>query len=62
MYLSPVQIGGMKLEDELARIFAASDRNNMQPTIDALKPVEKAHPNSPRVLHEVGGAYDTAGE
>ena len=33
----------------------------MQPTIDALLPILAAHPDHARVLYEVGGAYDTAG-
>ena len=50
------------LDEELDRIFAARDRSNMRPTIDALLPVYDAHPTHPRVLYEVGGAYDTAGD
>lgn len=52
----------MPLDDELDRIFAARDRNDMQPTIDALVPLYEAHPESARVLYEVGGAYDTDGQ
>lgn len=52
----------MKLEDELDRIFAARDRNNMQPTIEALLPLRDAHPGNALVLYEVAGAYDTAGQ
>ncbi|EMQ98099.1 tetratricopeptide repeat protein [Paeniglutamicibacter gangotriensis] len=54
--------GSTTLDDELDRIFAAGDRNNMQPTIEALLPIAHEHPAIPRVLYEVGGAYDTAGE
>jgi tetratricopeptide (TPR) repeat protein len=50
------------LEAQLDSIFAARDRENMGPTIDALLPLYKEHPDNPRVLYEVGGAYDTAGE
>ncbi len=50
------------IDDELDRIFAARDRNDMQPTIAALLPLYEQHPENPRVLYEVGGAYDTAGE
>ena len=50
------------LNDELDRIFAARDRNNMAPTIAALLPPREEHPHNPRVLYEVRGAYDTAGE
>jgi tetratricopeptide (TPR) repeat protein len=52
----------MPLDAELDRIVAARDRDDMQPTIDALLPILAAHPDEPRVLYEVGGAYDTAGE
>jgi len=50
------------LEAELARIFAARDRQNMGPTIAALLPIYERHPRDPRVLYELAGAYDTAGE
>lgn len=50
------------LHAELDRIFAARDRNHMAPTIAALLPLYEQHPKEPRVLYEVGGAYDTAGE
>ncbi|ANF32043.1 hypothetical protein A0130_10485 [Leifsonia xyli] len=46
----------------LAELFAARDRADMQPTIDALLAVFAEHPDDPHVLYEVGGAYDTAGE
>jgi tetratricopeptide (TPR) repeat protein len=52
----------MTLDDELDLIFERRDRNNMQPTIDALLPYYAAHPENARVLYEVGGAYDTAGQ
>lgn len=52
----------MTINDELDRIFAARDRNNMQPTIDALLPLHASHSENARVLYEVGGAYDTAGQ
>lgn len=55
-------MGGMTLDDDLDRIFAARDRGNMQPTIDALLLIHASHPGNPRVLYEVGGAYDTAGQ
>ncbi|MFF5791401.1 tetratricopeptide repeat protein [Paeniglutamicibacter sp. NPDC012692] len=51
----------MTLNEELDRIFASRDRDNMQPTIDALLPILEEHPSNARVLYEVGGAYDTAG-
>ncbi|GAA1831625.1 tetratricopeptide repeat protein [Agromyces salentinus] len=50
------------LHDELDRIFAARDRDDMAPTIAALEPIAEAHPHDARVLYEMGGAYDTAGE
>jgi tetratricopeptide (TPR) repeat protein len=50
------------LHNELDRIYAARDRHNMGPTIAALVPLAERHPNDFRVLYEVGGAYDTAGE
>lgn len=55
-------MGGMTLDEELDRLFNARDRSNMQPTIDALLPILTSHPENARVLYEVGGAYDTAGQ
>jgi tetratricopeptide (TPR) repeat protein len=52
----------MTLDDELDLIFERRDRDNMQPTIDALLPYYAAHPENARVLYEIGGAYDTAGQ
>ena len=52
----------MDLDAQLDQIFAARDRSNMQPTIDALTPLHEAHPENPRVLYEIGGAYDTDGQ
>ena len=52
----------MTLDEELDRIFTVRDRDNMQPTIDALLAILAKHPADARVLYEVGGAYDTAGE
>ena len=43
-------------------IFTVRDRNNMQPTIDALLPILAEHPTDARVLYAVGDAYDTAGK
>lgn len=51
----------MTLEEELDQIFAARDRDNMQPTIDALLRILDSHPRNARALYEVGGAYDTGG-
>ncbi len=50
------------LHNELDRIGAARDRDNMGPTIAALLPLYERHPLDARLLYEVGGAYDTAGE
>ncbi len=50
------------LDATLDDLLATRDRNNMQPTIAALRAVYEQHPEVPRVLYEVGGAYDTAGE
>lgn len=47
---------------ELDAIFAARDRNNMAPTIAAVTAIAAAHPDDPRVLYELAGAYDTAGD
>lgn len=38
------------------------DRDNMQPTIDHFHRLLAEHPGNPHVLHELGGAYDTAGQ
>ena len=51
-----------ELHNELDRIFAARNRDDMGPTIAALLPLYEQHPNDARVLYEVGGAYDTAGQ
>lgn len=50
------------LEAELATIFAARDRDNMEPTLRALLPIHGQHPDDPHVLYELAGAYDTAGQ
>jgi tetratricopeptide (TPR) repeat protein len=52
----------MSLDDELDAIVAARNRDDMAPTIAALLPLLQRHPDNPRVLYEVGGAYDTAGD
>src|SRR5690349_12801918 len=41
------------LRARLAEIFAARDRANMQPTIDAFLAVLAEHPDEPEVLYEV---------
>ncbi|MBD8536071.1 tetratricopeptide repeat protein [Plantibacter sp. CFBP 13570] len=50
------------LDAQLDSIFAARDRADMGPTIEALLPIYDEHPHHPRVLYELGGAYDTAGD
>ncbi|RUR01538.1 tetratricopeptide repeat protein [Labedella endophytica] len=50
------------LYEELDRIFAARNRDDMAPTIAALRPIVEQYPHDARVLYEMGGAYDTAGE
>lgn len=51
-----------ELAGRLRAIFAARDRDRMQPTIDAFLAVLAEHPGDAHVLYEVGGSYDTAGE
>lgn len=51
-----------ELYADLDRIFAARDRGNMAPTIAALLPIYEQHPDDPRVVYELAGAYDTAGD
>lgn len=50
------------LDARLDTIFAARDRENMAPTIDAFEAVRREYPDHVRVLYEVGGAYDTDGQ
>src|SRR3954469_19526592 len=50
------------LLERLSALFAARDRDDMTPTVQALLDVLAEHPDDPHVLYEVGGAYDTAGE
>lgn len=38
------------LDEELDRIFAARDRADMQPTIDAFEAVLREHPDSARAV------------
>ena len=52
----------MTLDDDLDSIVEARNRDDMGPTIAALLPLLDAHPGNARVLYEVGGAYDTAGD
>jgi tetratricopeptide (TPR) repeat protein len=50
------------LDAQMDRIFAARDRERMRPTIDAFERLLAEHPDNPRLVYEVGGSYDTAGE
>lgn len=52
----------MNLYDELDALLVARDRGNMRPTIEALLALEAEHPENARVIYELAGAYDTAGE
>lgn len=51
-----------QLEADLATIFAAHDRDDMEPTVRALLAILEEHPEEASVLYAVGGAYDTAGQ
>ncbi|MCQ1999109.1 tetratricopeptide repeat protein [Arthrobacter zhaoxinii] len=58
-----VQAGAeAELDAELRELLSVRNREDMAPTIAALLEVHHRHPGNPRVLYEVGGAYDTAGE
>ena len=50
------------LDGQLDAIFERRNRDDMEPTIAAFQDVLRAHPNHPRAVYEVGGAYDTAGQ
>ena len=50
------------LDEQMDRVFAARDREDMQPTIDAFQALLGEHPDDARLVYEVGGSYDTAGE
>jgi tetratricopeptide (TPR) repeat protein len=51
-----------ELERAVAAIHAARDRERMAPTIAAFEALHAAHPDVAELVHEVAGAYDTAGE
>lgn len=51
-----------ELEAAIARGYAERDRENMAPTITYFHRLLDEHPGSARLLYEVGGAHDTAGE
>lgn len=48
--------------DHLDRLLAERDRDDMAPTIAALREVFEQHPSDARVLYELAGAYDTGGQ
>lgn len=52
----------VNLDLQIDQTFAARDRDNMQPTIDAFESLLSDHPGNARLLYEVGGSYDTAGD
>ncbi|WP_354003878.1 tetratricopeptide repeat protein [Arthrobacter sp. zg-Y877] len=58
----PPDTAGRELEAELEALLSARNREDMAPTIAALLGVHRRYPDNARVLYEVGGAYDTAGE
>ena len=51
-----------ELETAIAEGYARRDRANMGPTISYFEGLLARHPEHARVLYEVGGAYDTAGD
>jgi tetratricopeptide (TPR) repeat protein len=54
------QVGA--LDDQMDWIFAARDREQMGPTIQAFRELLSEHPNDARLNYEVGGSYDTDGQ
>ncbi len=51
-----------ELEEAIAVVYADRDRDDMAPTIAAFEALRAAHPEEARLVYEVAGAYDTAGE
>ena len=51
-----------ELEEAVAAISAARDREHMRPTVEAFEALAGAHPGVPELVYELAGAYDTAGE
>lgn len=51
-----------EINQQLNEIFAARNRENMSPTIEAFARIVERNPGHARALYELGGAYDTAGE
>ena len=51
-----------ELDAAIAAIHDARDRAHMAPTIAAFEALQSEHPDEPRLVHEVAGAYDTAGD
>lgn len=52
----------MTLDERLDAIVAARNRDDMAATIAVLLPLLDEYPGNARVLYEVGGGYDTAGD
>ncbi|WP_417233677.1 tetratricopeptide repeat protein [Arthrobacter sp.] len=51
-----------ELRAQLDKVFAARDREDMAPTIEAFSRILEQHPEEPMALYELGGAYDTDGQ
>ena len=51
-----------ELEEAIAVVYADRDRDDMAPTIAAFEALQAAHPDEARLVFEVAGAYDTAGD
>jgi tetratricopeptide (TPR) repeat protein len=51
-----------ELEQAVAAVYEARDREHMAPTIAAFEALHATHPEEPVLVHELAGAYDTAGE
>lgn len=51
-----------EVEEAIRQGLARRDRDDMAPTIKYFRALLERHPGDPLVLHEVGGAYDAAGD
>ncbi|CAN5144907.1 hypothetical protein BH11ACT3_BH11ACT3_21510 [soil metagenome] len=51
-----------EVEAAIAAIYADRDRDHMAPTIEKFESLLAADPENARLIYEVGGAYDTAGD
>lgn len=51
-----------ELRAQLDDVFAARDREDMTPTIEAFSRILEQHPEDPMALYELGGAYDIDGQ